>query len=399
MKAPRVLHVIPALGPRHGGPSAAVLEMTQALRNAGVECEIACTRYNAGDRYESPWPGGEPAWVHLFDSGRLAGFAYSRALDRWLEREIARFDVVHIHSLFRYTTVAAARRAAEGGVPYVIRPAGALDDWGMGRKWIRKRLYLALIERRLLLRAAAFHCTSRTEAGSRALSALRRPSFVIPHGVSLRPPLHPGSAPGQTVLFLSRLDPKKGVELMVQAIADIAPRYSDLRCVIAGVGARAYEARLKRMVERLRLTDRVRFTGFVAGDAKQALFDSCDIFVLPSEDENFGLAAAEAMAAGMAVVLTRGVALSEAVADAQAGLVIERSRNAMAAALSILLDDPELMRQYGRNARRLMIEQFAWHVVTRKLIAMYEQIVEGRRAEASGTGRAVSPSRHPIIRS
>ncbi len=392
MKAPRVLHVIPALGPRHGGPSAAVLEMTQALRHAGVECEIACTRYNAGDRYESPWPGGEPAWVHLFDSGRLAGFAYSRALDRWLEREIARFDVVHIHSLFRYTTVAAARRAAEGGVPYVVRPAGALDDWGMGRKWVRKRLYMALIERRLLLRTAAFHCTSRTEADSRALRALRRPSFVIPHGVGLRPALHPGSGTGQTVLFLSRLDPKKGVEFMIQAVADIAPRYSDLRCVIAGGGARAYEARLKRMVERLGLTDRVRFTGFVAGDAKQALFDSCDIFVLPSEDENFGLAAAEAMAAGMAVVLTRGVALSEAIADAQAGLVIERSRNALAAALPILLDDPELARQYGRNARRLMIEQFAWHVVTRKLIEMYAQVIGGQGSELLSANQPELPA-------
>ena len=399
MNALRVLHVIPALGPRHGGPSAAVLEMTQALRHAGVECEIACTRYNAGDRYESPWPGGEPAWVHLFDSGRLACFAYSRALDRWLKREVTRFDVVHIHSLFRYTTVAAARRATEAGVPYVIRPAGALDDWGMGRKWIRKSIYVALIERRLLLQAAAFHCTSRTEADSQALRALRRPSFVIPHGVSLRPALHPGSSTGQTVLFLSRLDPKKNVELMLLALADIAARHPNLQCIIAGAGTRVYEARLRRMVERPALKDRVRFAGFVSGDAKQALFDCCDIFVLPSEDENFGLAAAEAMAAGMAVVLTRGVALSEAVADAQAGLVIEKSRNALAAALSILLDDPELVRQYGRNARRLMIEQFAWHVVTRKLIEMYGQVVEGQRREPLAASRLELSAKRSIIRS
>jgi len=153
------------------------------------------------------------------------------------------------------------------------------------------------------------------------------------------------------------------------------------------------------MVERPALKDRVRFAGFVSGDAKQALFDCCDIFVLPSEDENFGLAAAEAMAAGMAVVLTRGVALSEAVADAQAGLVIEKSRNALAAALSILLDDPELVRQYGRNARRLMIEQFAWHVVTRKLIEMYGQVVEGQRREPLAASRLELSAKRSIIRS
>lgn len=258
---------------------------------------------------------------------------------------------------------------------------------------------MAFIERRLLLRAAAFHCTSRAEADSQALRVLRRPSFVIPHGASLRPALHPGSGTGQTVLFLSRLDPKKGVELMILALADIAPRYPDLQCIIAGAGTRVYEARLRRMVERLPLNNRVRFAGFVAGDAKQALFDCCDIFVLPSEDENFGLAAAEAMAAGMAVVLTRGVALSEAVADAQAGLVIERGRNTLAAALSILLDDPELVRQYGRNARRLMIEQFAWHVVTRKLIEMYTRVVEGQGRELLSPRRPELSPQRSIIRS
>jgi len=153
------------------------------------------------------------------------------------------------------------------------------------------------------------------------------------------------------------------------------------------------------MVERLPLNNRVRFAGFVAGDAKQALFDCCDIFVLPSEDENFGLAAAEAMAAGMAVVLTRGVALSEAVADAQAGLVIERGRNTLAAALSILLDDPELVRQYGRSARRLMIERFAWHVVTRKLIEMYRRVVEGHGRELLSPRRPELYEQRSIIRS
>jgi len=383
MSALRVLHVIPALGPRHGGPSTAILEMTRALRHNGVECEIACTRYNAGNRYESLWPEGEPGWVHVFDSSLFASYAYSRGLARWIEREVARFDLVHIHSVFRYTTVVAARCASAAGVPFVVRPAGAFSDFGMGRRRFRKWLYLSFIERRMLARAAAFHATSAVEASSRAIRAFQLPSFVIPHGVNLRPALHLGSASKQTVLFLSRLDRKKGLELMMLALANIAPRYPELRCIIAGSGSRAYEARLKRTAQRLGLGDRVRFTGFVSGDAKQALFDSSDIFVLPSEDENFGLAAAEAMAAGMAVVLSREVGIGESVAAAQAGLVVERNRAALAMALSALLDDPKLARQCGRNARRLMIEQFAWHVVTRKLIEMYELVRAGLQDQAS----------------
>ena len=383
MNSLRVLHVIPALGPRHGGPSAAVLEMTRALREAGVECEIACTRYNAGIRYESPWPDGEPDWVHVFDSELLAAFAYSRAMARWFEREITRFDVVHIHSVLRYSTVAAARYAAVAGVPYVVRPAGALSDFSMRHRRLRKLLYLAAIERRLLANAAGFHVTTDVEANSRALRAFHRPIFVIPHGVSSRPALHLGSPSRQTMLFLARLDRKKGLELMLSAIAEIAPRYRNLRCIIAGSGTKSYEARLRNIVQRMGLGECVRFAGFVVGDAKQALFDRSDIFVLPSADENFGLAAAEAMAAGMAVVLTRQVGISEAVAAAKAGLVIERDRASLATAMAALLDDAKLARQCGRNARRLMNEQYAWDVVTRKLIAMYQQVRDGRRDQAT----------------
>ncbi|MGD0073984.1 MAG: glycosyltransferase, partial [Candidatus Binataceae bacterium] len=221
------------------------------------------------------------------------------------------------------------------------------------------------------------------EANSRVLRALNLPTFVIPHGVSLRPAVHRGSPSRQTVLFLSRLDRKKGLELMLLALADLAPCYPELRCVIAGSGNRAYEARLKRAVRRLGLGDRVRFVGFVSGDAKQALFDSCDIFVLPSQDENFGLAAVEAMAAGMAVVLTREVAISDAVAAAQAGLVIEPDREALAISLTALLQDPALAQKCGRNARRLTIEQFSWHIVTRKLIQMYDRVRQGHHDQAA----------------
>lgn len=398
MNPMRILHVIPALGPRHGGPSAVVLEMTQALRAAGVECEIACTRYNAGNTYESPWQGSEPGWVHTFDSNWLAGYAYSRDLSGWLEREVARFDVVHIHGVLRYTTFAAARYALDAGVPYVIRPAGALSDYGMSHKRLRKWLYLGSIERRALAGAAAFHATCDAEANSRTMLALRKQCFVIPHGVHPRPALHLGSASRQTILFLSRLDRKKGLELMLLALAEIAPRFPDLRCIIAGGGSRAYEARVRRITQRLGLSERVRFTGFVFADAKQALFDSSDIFVLPSEDENFGLAAAEAMASGMAVVLTRQVGIGESVTTAHAGLVIERDRAALSTAMAALLDDAKLARRCGRNARRLTTEQFSWPVVTRKLIEMYQQVRARGRDLATAGGEISSVAQNPTSR-
>ena len=372
--------------------------MTQALREAGVECEIACTRYNAGINYENPWHGVEPDWVHTFDSNLLAGYAYSRDLSHWLEREVAHFDVVHVHGVLRYSTLAAARCASAAGVPYVIRPAGALGDYGMSHKRFRKWLYLSLIERRALAGAAAFHATCDAEANSRTMRALRKPCFVIPHGVHPRPALHLGSASRQTMLFLSRLDRKKGLELMLLALAEIVPRYPDLRCIIAGSGSHSYEARVRRITQRLGLSERVQFAGFVFADAKQALFDGSDIFVLPSEDENFGLAAAEAMASGMAVVLTRQVGIGESVTAAHAGLVIERDRAALSTAMAALLDDAKLARRCGRNARRLMTEQFAWPVVTRKLIEMYEQVRTGGSDRTSAGGEIPPFAQNPTSR-
>jgi glycosyltransferase involved in cell wall biosynthesis len=370
----RVLHVIPALAVRHGGPSFAAADMVQALRNAGVECEIVCTQDGQGRHYDSLWPEGAPAWVHHLRAGPLASFAYSHELDPWLRQRVAGFDLVHIHGLFRYSTRIAARNAARLRVPYVITPHGALDEWGLRRRRIAKALYLRLVEAPTLRRAAGLHCTSRAEARSPAITRLGRPVFIIPIGVGLRPSLHPGSAAGETVLFLSRLDPKKRLEMLLQALPRLISDHPNLRCVVAGNGEAAYETRLRRLAARLQLGDRVVFEGLVTGTSKQKLFDQADVFVLPSEDESFGVAVAEAMAAGVPVVVTHGVALSEEIAQNQAGMVVEDTPAALAGGIDYLLREREAAHRLARNARRLMIEQFAWHAVTAKLTEMYQAV-------------------------
>lgn len=376
--------MIPALAVHHGGPSFAAADMVQALRNAGVECEIICTERRAERHYDSLWPEGYPIWVHVVPAGPLAGYAYSEALRHWLRERVGSYDLVHIHGLFRYSTFVAARQCKRAGVPYVVTPHGSLDEWGLRRKRIAKAIYLAGVEFPLLREAAALHCTSQAEARSRAVRRLKRPVYVVPIGVGLRPSLHPGSPAGETILFLSRLDPKKRLELLFQALVLNVPRHPDLRCVVAGSGEPSYEGRLRRLAARLQLEDRITFAGFVTGHSKQALIDSADIFVLPSRDESFGVAVAEAMAAGMPVIVTRGVALSEEIERNQAGLVTQDSPTALAEAIHSLLADGEGARRLGRNARRLMIEHFAWHAVTSKLVEMYQH--------ALGIGRGQLPS-------
>lgn len=379
----RVLHVIPALALRHGGPTFAVVDMVQALRNAGIATEILCTEEHSGRRADTPWPEGYPPWVHVLRRGPLSGYAYSPELVRWLEAHLSDYDLIHVHALFRYSAWVTGLLARRLNIPYVVTPHGALDDWGMRRRMLLKRLHMLVADLPLMAGAAAVHCASQAEADSPAVRRLRRPVYVIPHGVSLRPSLHPGSAAGETVLFLSRLDPKKRPELLFRALALLVDRHPNLRCVVAGTGKAAYERTLRRMVARLGLTDRVTFAGFVVGVAKQALFDNADLFVLPSRDESFGIAVVEAMAAGVPAMVTRGVALSAELERYQAGVVVDDSAFAIADAVDLLLREPQRARQLARNARRLMMRHFAWHAVTSKLCEMYRELLDAGSKRAS----------------
>lgn len=389
----RILHVVPSFPPalRYGGPVRAADDMTQALAARGHDVAVFTTDTD-GPTARLRVPVGEPVRrgrvdVTYFRARPPHRYTWSPQLARALQREVGRFDVVHVHSVLNHPTTSAARAARRAGVPYVVRPAGMLSGTALRRVYegvggfasrARKAAYLRVVERGNLDAAAALHYTTPAEERDAKHLGLRTPAFVEPLGVAAPPPAPPAPWPAGTraVVYVGRLDPIKGLDALVPALGRILPSRPDVRFVLAGAGDPAYEARVASLLDASGILARTDRLGFVDGDAKAALLAHAAAFVLPSRHENFGLAAAEALAAGAPVVLTPEVGLAPWVEDARSGLVVPREPAALAAALAKLLDEPAEAKAMGERGRRLAAERFAWPAIAARLEARYERILK-----------------------
>lgn len=399
----RVLHVIPSVGPLRGGPSVMVRTMARGLAHAGLEVHVAATDDNGRGRLGVPHaiPVVEEAVTYHYFPRQTRFYSVSWPLGRWLARHVRDYDLVHVHALFSFAAVPAAYWAARAGVPYVVRPLGTLNRWGMEhrRPWL-KRLSFAIIERRILRGAARIHYASEQEQIEAAELGLNPRQAVVPLGIDLTPFAEmpprgwlrervPGSAGRPVALFLSRLDPKKGLDLLLAAFARARSRRPDLVLVIAGSGDPGFEQGVRRDAARLGLGDSVYWAGFLSGKEKLAALADADVFVLPSYSENFGVAVVEAMAAGLPVVISDRVGIYREVAAARAGLVVPCEQEAVAEAVLQLTLDAGLRDALGTRGRELARSRFSLEAMTDGLIAMYGGVLgASHRADEKVAWRA-----------
>jgi glycosyltransferase involved in cell wall biosynthesis len=248
----------------------------------------------------------------------------------------------------------------------------------MSRKAWKKKFSFFLFEKRNLDEAAAIHATSQHEALDLAALGYGHKTNVIPLGIDL-PAMPRRSYPSKgslRLLYLSRLHPGKGVQLLLQALEVLKAEFTGIELVVAGDGEPEYRAELEREVQRLHLTPCVQFVGLLEGKSKDQALAEADLFVLPSYHESFGLAVVEAMAWGLPVIITDAVALEEDVRAADAGLVSPvGSSQALAAAIREL-GDPVKRRKKSDNARRLVEARFTKQRLAESLLAFYEKLIE-----------------------
>jgi len=298
----RVLHVIPSLSSRTGGPAVAAAEMARVIRGEGVETAVFATdvahpaitrnaRPVASEELVQGWNGG--GGTRLFPIRRPHRLVYSPGLRRALRKEVGGYDVVHIHSLYLYPQYAASREAARKGVPYVVSPHGALDPWLRRRGRLQKALVELAWQRRMLSRAAGLHFTSEDEALLAGDVARGVPRIVVPLGIrwtdyqSLPSAAafrarHIGGAEGPVVLTLGRLTAKKGLDVLVRAFAIAARRSPDALLVIAGPDDEGLKPRLRVLAAEEGVADRLVFTGMLHGKEKLAALAATDVWALPS---------------------------------------------------------------------------------------------------------------------
>jgi len=389
----KVLHVIPSVSPALGGPTQVVLNLVKTLREWGIDAEIVTTNDNGATVLDVPLNQRityqqVPIWFLPRFSPPLKEFIFSTALTQWLWQHIQDYDILDNHYLFSYASTCAGAIARLYQIPYTVRTMGQLSPWALEQSRLKKQLYTFLIERRNLNRAAAIHCTSANEAQDVRNFGIQTPTVTLPLGVNLLPDFpeakqnlhHRYGIPNHKpiVLFLSRLHYKKRPDLLIQAFSQLTVQTDDFHLILAGSGEPDYVNHLQKLVASVGLAKYTSFAGFVTGEDKNLLLQGSDIFVLPSFSENFGVAVAEAMAAGLPVIVTPGVQISPEIAEAKAGLVVEGDVETLADAIATLLNSHHLRHELGENGKRLVSHRYSWKVIAQNLISVYTAIIEGK---------------------
>ncbi|MBE9175015.1 glycosyltransferase [Synechocystis salina LEGE 06155] len=390
----KVLHIIPSIAPVRGGPSKAVIEMVKSLQNAGCEAEIATTNDDGEKLLDLPlnclqeYQGVPVRFFARFSPPihAVREFTFSAELTQWLWQNIQNYDLVHIHAIFSYPSTMAMAIARLKNVHYIVRPLGQLCQWSLQQSQHKKQLYLGLIEQANLNHARAIHFTSNAEYAEAEGLGLKAPGVIIPHGLSptpriahghlqLRQWLHlPEDEP--IILFLSRLHPKKGLELLINALAKLANQRFTF--VIAGSGDPDYEMSLRQLVSESGLGDRTRMLGFIEGEKKDLVLQGSDLFTLTSYSENFGVAVLEALAAGLPCVVTPGVALSEVIKQQDLGIVPELNEASISAAILNCLNHPDRIKEIGDRASKFIFEHYTWDKIATNLAQIYEAIIHNQ---------------------
>lgn len=375
----QVLHVVPALALRYGGPSTAALGMCRALEAEGVRTTIASTDADGLDRLQVPLgriQDYDGVRSIFFERVGPESFKWSPGLRRWLGQQVRQFDLVHVHGVLSHASLAAASACRRAGVPYLMRPLGTLDPWSLGQHAFRKRVLLALSGRQALLGAASMHYTSADEEQrSREALPWLPPGVVVPLGIDSDLFTDGTIAESKAcpyVLALCRLDPKKGIDVLIRAFHEAAPRAPEWRLVIAGDGDPAYVAQLTALAQSGPAASQITFCGWIDGEARRTWLRGATVFALPSQQENFGLAVVQAMAAGVAVMVSPGVGLADEIARAEAGWSVPR--DAFGPALAAVMADRDACRTRGHMARRYA-ERFRWAHVGRALVDVYATVL------------------------
>jgi glycosyltransferase involved in cell wall biosynthesis len=388
----RILQIVPSVSLVYGGPSQMILGLSKALAAEGVEVTLLTTDSN-GDFGQAPLnvPIAQPLSqdgyeIIYFRCSPFRRYKYSLNLLHWLRTHAREYHLAHIHALFSPISTAAATIARQQRLPYILRPLGTLDPADLQKKRRLKQLYAYLWEKPNLAGAAAVHFTTQQEAKVSDRFGTQTTDLVLPIGVELPSNLPergktrrqlniPGDRP--LILFMSRIDPKKGLDLLLPALEKLIEEKLDFHFVLAGTNPQDpdYESEIQKYINNSTLANRTTITGFVGGETKLGLLQDADLFVLPSYYENFGIAVAEAMAIGTPVVISNQVHICNEVEQAEAGWIASLDVEDLTAKLKLALQDSDEIERRGLNAKNYAQKHYSWEAIAKQTIDAYKYLI------------------------
>lgn len=363
----RIVHVVPTIDEEAAGPSYSVPRLAQAEALLGCEVELACLAA------KGCIPGVS---TQVFSQWRFARrFAISPSHAIAISEAANQVDIIHNHSLWSMVNVAVGWTVPGKKARLVVSPRGTLSPWALQQSRSIKRLVWP-VQMRALDRASLIHATSEEEYRDIRRLGFSAPVAVIPNGIDL-PTLGSGKASDRrTLLFLGRLHPTKGLDLLLAAWRELEGRFPEWDLRIVGKGEVVHEAGIREMSKELGLR-RVDFAGPLYGQEKSAAFYQAQLFVLPTRSENFGVAVAEALAHGVPALVSHGAPWSGLLAE-RCGWWIPLSVKELTEALALAMNTPsDSLRDMGVRGRVWMERDYGWDFISRRMIEAYRWVLDG----------------------
>jgi glycosyltransferase involved in cell wall biosynthesis len=391
----RVLSISAVFPPAfcYGGVPHSVFGLVQGLISLGHDCLVVTTNANGTQNfpvnpqsiitYEDVPVRYTPRW-------HTNSFFYAPFLGDCLRQVAPDFDIALVFGGWGFINLAARIYLPKIGLPYILFPKGLFDPWAFHHKHLKKLLYWHLVERWNYAQAAGISALTESEAAAARQCFPQVPVKVIPNAVNLDQfypapdreefnRFFPSLADQPYILFLSRLHPKKGLDVLFPAFRQLLEKCRPGEgpqpyLVVAGEGEDKYRDQLSRMVQNLNLEERLLFTGLVTGPAKLALLHHCAFMVLPSRGEGLPMAVLEALACGKPVILTPECYLPE-VARSEAGLEVGLDMERWVEAMAELWHSPERRRHMGEKALGLIQEKFTWKKVAEETVQFSQELL------------------------
>ena len=364
----RILHWLDLWWREVGGPIRSISDLSAAMEERGHEVVLA-----TADPRDAPaeWLRGPNPRMHVLRHGILGRIAAAES-DR-LRRIVAGVDVVHLHGLWERSTHSIAREARRAGKPVVLSTRGVLDDWAMTQRVVRKRLFLACIGRHTLDRAAVVHCTSLGEA-RQVEARIGRVPTVIPNLLRIEPllALQRSESTTPSILFLGRLHESKGLDILLRAVASISTTGLAPHVDVAGAGSPEELRQAKALTETLGISRRVRFLGHLDDKTRGEALSRAWMMALPTAQENFGNAIFESLAAGVPVLVSKGLDAETELGASGGAELVDRTVDGVRAGLVSMLSNPRRRSDMGDSARRWCERELRPRVVGARFEAMYE---------------------------
>ncbi|NWF61046.1 MAG: glycosyltransferase [Fischerella sp.] len=384
----KILIFTPYIGSNYGGLSKAVKETAEALGSLGLNVDLITTNANNLDKIQEPlnkWIYEKNYRIRYFSCWHRQDFIVSLPLINWLIQNIADYDIVHTNTVFAPIVSFVHWLCQLRQIPYIMTPHGMLEPWALSYKGWKKRLYYNIFEKLALQKASAIQVIANVEAHN--VKSLGFEHIVtVPNGIhrqefeNLPEPEvfyqhFPETCNKNLILFLGRIDPKKGLDLLAPAFATVRAKFPQTHLVVAGPDNIGFLSTAQHYFLQAGCLDAVTFTGMLTGELKHAALAAANLYVAPSYSEGFSMSVLEGMASGLPCVITTGCNFPEA-ATAKAAYVVDININAIADGLIQYLSNPQQAKAMGERARGFIFQNYTWNSAAEKLIPVYKSIFD-----------------------